>query len=451
MKKRIFLILIAFSCAFLSIFNFTVMHNKKVFASTDYNIFNIIITEIITRNANYTLTDTGFIIETKITDGASFINCYYKLLPDTQFVLRWTAEKLIDGSSNAVFAWGSRDQHLGGAIDGNELTFTTDETGTGCFLFYAKTGVSDTIYKTEYSNIYLGFVDETLGAVYMEAYNSGYYDGAKPYEENWEVYHFTDDSLSDRCWKIYEYTSQYTGLKANYHRSSAVFTLSLGYYRVEQKFLDFEASESRPIFYTPLFTLGKDFLPIAYLDKNSSPPIHLPIDIVGALNSDRYIYFSVPYDNCQVRFQFVTTWYVEWDDSYNSLNQLIELSFDANFGNRYYEVYERGYNNGKTDGYSEGKSDGLLTGYNNGYVDGYSTGKDEGLSTGYNDGYNEGYNIGFNEGSSSSITTSWFTSFVNSIFDIFNIEIFPNVKLIYLFFIPVGFGIILLILKLIRG
>lgn len=69
---------------------------------------------------------------------------------------------------------------------------------------------------------------------------------------------------------------------------------------------------------------------------------------------------------------------------------------------------------------------------------------------GKQDGYTQGYNDGLAAGGD-GITTNWFTSFVNSIFDIFNIEIFPNVKLIYLIFIPVGFGIILLILKLIRG
>ena len=115
------------------------------------------------------------------------------------------------------------------------------------------------------------------------------------------------------------------------------FTLPLGYYRVEQKFLDLEDTWNRPRFYDPDegFLHERDFPPIAYLDE-----VHYPINIIGDLNNDRYIYFSVPYDNCQVRFQFVVSFGGEWDDSYNSLYQLIELSYDANFESRY-DVYER--------------------------------------------------------------------------------------------------------------
>ena len=89
--------------------------------------------------------------------------------------------------------------------------------------------------------------------------------------------------------------------------------------------------------------------------------------------------------------------------------------------------------------------------YQLGYQDGYQQGLSDGYDSGYSQGYNVGYNDGYNAGISSTITPNWFTSFVSSVFDIFNIEIFPNVKLIYLFFIPIGLGIVLLILKLIRG
>ena len=75
----------------------------------------------------------------------------------------------------------------------------------------------------------------------------------------------------------------------------------------------------------------------------------------------------------------------------------------------------------------------------------------DGYNDGYKDGYNNGYKIGYNAGISNTITPNWFISFIDSIFSIFNIEIFPNVRLIYLFFIPIGLGIVLLIFKLIRG
>lgn len=85
--------------------------------------------------------------------------------------------------------------------------------------------------------------------------------------------------------------------------------------------------------------------------------------------------------------------------------------------------------------------------YNAGYNDGYRAGG--GFSG--EDRYRQGYNDGYNAGVSGTITTNWFTSFIDSIFSIFNVEIFPNVKFIYLIFIPLGLGIIALIFKLIRG
>lgn len=111
--------------------------------------------------------------------------------------------------------------------------------------------------------------------------------------------------------------------------------------------------------------------------------------------------------------------------------------------------YIAGYEQGFADGYEQGLTDGYTQGYNDGYDIGYNDGYYTGDS--YQEGYNNGYQDGYNAGISGTVTTNWFTSFVNSVFDIFNIEIFPNVKIIHLFFIPIGLGIILLILKLIRG
>ena len=89
--------------------------------------------------------------------------------------------------------------------------------------------------------------------------------------------------------------------------------------------------------------------------------------------------------------------------------------------------------------------------YQIGYQDGYEQGVSDGYNSGYTQGRNDGYQEGYNAGISGTITTNWFISFINSVFDILNIEIFPNVKLIYLIFIPVGLGVLALIFKLVRG
>lgn len=89
--------------------------------------------------------------------------------------------------------------------------------------------------------------------------------------------------------------------------------------------------------------------------------------------------------------------------------------------------------------------------YQIGYQDGYEQGLSDGYNSGYTQGRNDGYQEGYNAGISGTITTNWFISFINSVFDILNIEIFPNVKLIYLIFIPIGLGVLALIFKLVRG
>ena len=109
------------------------------------------------------------------------------------------------------------------------------------------------------------------------------------------------------------------------------------------------------------------------------------------------------------------------------------------------------YFEGYQDGYEQGLSDGFDSGYTQGYEEGYEEGLADSFDFGYTQGYEEGYQSGYNAGISGTITPNWFTSFIDSIFDIFSIEIFPNIKLIYLFFIPIGLGVIILIFKLIRG
>ena len=109
---------------------------------------------------------------------------------------------------------------------------------------------------------------------------------------------------------------------------------------------------------------------------------------------------------------------------------------------------EQGEQQGYNQGYNDGEWKGYQDGYNIGYNDGYSAGAGQ---DNYESGYNDGYNDGYNAGVSGTITTNWFTSFIDSIFSIFNVEIFPNVKFIYLIFIPLGLGVLALIIKLIRG
>ena len=91
----------------------------------------------------------------------------------------------------------------------------------------------------------------------------------------------------------------------------------------------------------------------------------------------------------------------------------------------------------------EGTGTGLPnTNYNDGYNAGFQNGKDV------------GYTDGFKEGASSVETTSsfsWLTSALNSVTGIFGLQLFPGFSLGSLVMIPLAGGVLLWVIKLLRG
>ena len=69
----------------------------------------------------------------------------------------------------------------------------------------------------------------------------------------------------------------------------------------------------------------------------------------------------------------------------------------------------------------------------------------------YNDGYNDGYKIGFNEATSDVSVFSLLKHAANSIQDLLNIEVLPNISLWLLISIPLSISIMLIMFKLLRG
>lgn len=83
----------------------------------------------------------------------------------------------------------------------------------------------------------------------------------------------------------------------------------------------------------------------------------------------------------------------------------------------------------------------------NDYQEGYAFGYD----TGYNDGYGQGFDVGFNQGSSNEGVFSMLKHAANSLQDLLNIEVLPNISLWLLISIPLSVSIILIMFKLLRG
>ena len=69
----------------------------------------------------------------------------------------------------------------------------------------------------------------------------------------------------------------------------------------------------------------------------------------------------------------------------------------------------------------------------------------------YTRGYNDGYNVGFNEGTSNEGVFSMLKHAANSLQDLMNIEVLPNISLWLLISIPLSISIMLIMFKLLRG
>ena len=72
-------------------------------------------------------------------------------------------------------------------------------------------------------------------------------------------------------------------------------------------------------------------------------------------------------------------------------------------------------------------------------------------SSSYQEGYNVGYNVGYNESTTNNSVFTMLKYAANSIQDLLNIEVLPNISLWLLISIPLSVSIMLILFKLLRG
>lgn len=131
----------------------------------------------------------------------------------------------------------------------------------------------------------------------------------------------------------------------------------------------------------------------------------------------------------------------------------------------YQQGFDVGYGAGEEDGYQTGQKVGYIDGEKAGYNNGYAVGQKQGVIDGTNavvnspqdyelktlEQYNEygksQYVLGENEGAKSNISINWLTKFFGTMTEFLSIEIFPNIKLIYLFGIMIIFGFVRVVLR----
>lgn len=82
-------------------------------------------------------------------------------------------------------------------------------------------------------------------------------------------------------------------------------------------------------------------------------------------------------------------------------------------------------------------------------AEGFKASYDEGANQ-YQVGYNTGYNAGYTNGLASAGQVPWLVSIFNTLDNVFNIEIFPGLKIWYIVAIPVIFSLIAFVLSFFR-
>lgn len=139
------------------------------------------------------------------------------------------------------------------------------------------------------------------------------------------------------------------------------------------------------------------------------------------------------------------TYAINWDN----INNYFPTIFPLKYENRTYYYTKLTENQINQESFNIGYENG----YNNGEIDGYNNGYNVGYDVGNNNGYENGYKNGIaTKGESVWVNSMGFIKnlFVD-VFDIFSIEILPNVSIGTFIVIPLIFGVLFFIVKITKG
>lgn len=157
-----------------------------------------------------------------------------------------------------------------------------------------------------------------------------------------------------------------------------------------------------------------------------------------------------------------TTFYIEYKNAYVVIEEVIQnnnnFSYDdftnyvnndnrkaleplllktTNIYNIIYNLQTQAFTNGQMSGYDEGYEDGHRDGIND--------------NAAYDVGYREGYDVGIGDNIIPKNIIGWFRIVARGIQNILDIEILPYMKVSYIISIPILFGLILFIVRLVKG
>lgn len=156
------------------------------------------------------------------------------------------------------------------------------------------------------------------------------------------------------------------------------------------------------------------------------------------------LYIKLYFENCYILDSNYYNDDVKWD--FVDMLQYYLNAFDKKIDYFKFINYINNYmgNNNIGD-----KNQAYNNGYNDGYDEGFNTGVS--MSDNYDNGFNDGYAQGIGDNIIPKNIIGWFRIVSRGIQSVLDIEILPYMKVGYIISIPIMFGLILFIIRLVRG
>lgn len=152
----------------------------------------------------------------------------------------------------------------------------------------------------------------------------------------------------------------------------------------------------------------------AYVNRDDRIVLELTVS-----NDDAQFYNSIEYENSINGFQFDNSYYTDFNFNVSTYNL--------------YSIYKNAYDKGNNEGYDTGYDTGYDIGSSQGYGEGYQVGRNEG----YQAGYDDGYQVGLEDNEEPFSIFKFLERITATIANILNVEIFPNITIGTIIFIPI--------------
>lgn len=244
---------------------------------------------------------------------------------------------------------------------------------------------------------------------------------------------------------LYKSASQYLETNSINKTFSISFEIPLGDYYTGNKINEISLGTSD--FYTEINSIDLDDIETFYID------IYYEISFAIYVDTGEGDVLYENYYDYKIQTEFTASVYDQTASQYvNSLSSILDENTIRYIPNqlRYFNLYDIGFDSGYQDGYNDGVIDNedyyediIIPEIKEEYEEiGYNNGYDYGLEIGYNNGYNDGVIAGSNDFN----LLNFIRSLCDLLWGVLNVEMLPNIKLIYIVSIPLVLSVVRFIL-----